>query len=306
MFLSLQYLRGLAALAVVYFHTYGKIGAQGVTLFFVISGFIMAHLMQTKHRTWQIFFMARLLRVAPLYWILSLLTLALGFAYDPTVQRIVLSLSFLSLGTILPVGWTLTYEFIFYSLCTFSIFALRGVNRQMAATALLLVLADAALSLLLLSRGLSYGHYFLLFILGLAVYRLHARHAAATLPSLFIVALLAASLALLALPYLLGLAPLMVLFCDALAAFGIVWSLLVLESRQQLPNSAILLALGNASYSIYLTHYITIHAVGHYAPNAPNALLILLSVAVGLVCYRLLEAPLVRLAHERLQRAKRA
>lgn len=43
-FISIQYLRGFAALAVVAFHTswtHSQLGQAGVDLFFVISGFIM-------------------------------------------------------------------------------------------------------------------------------------------------------------------------------------------------------------------------------------------------------------------------
>ena len=81
---GLQYLRGIAALMVVFYHSrsyfgdvpdWTRIGSRGVDIFFVISGFIMAY--ATRHladdvtaiKASLIFLSKRFIRVVPLYWV---------------------------------------------------------------------------------------------------------------------------------------------------------------------------------------------------------------------------------------------
>ncbi|MEY2952412.1 MAG: hypothetical protein RLZZ401_499, partial [Pseudomonadota bacterium] len=81
---TIQYLRGVAALLVVWHHAGGQVpgisqflpergfGVSGVDLFFVISGFIMVLTTEGKSVTpWQ-FLQRRLVRVVPLYWPLTI------------------------------------------------------------------------------------------------------------------------------------------------------------------------------------------------------------------------------------------
>lgn len=130
MYNSLQYLRGISAILVVYFHLYQTTGEQGVAIFFIISGFIMMDIVHKKDRTALEFFKARFFRIAPLYYILTILTLLLGIAYDPTILRIIQSFSFTALGSVLPVGYTLTYEFIFYTLVALSIYKWGAISKK--------------------------------------------------------------------------------------------------------------------------------------------------------------------------------
>ena len=85
--LPIQYLRGIAAILVVWFHatiqvdgvsTYfsSSFGASGVDLFFVISGFIMVVTTAGKDVTPQRFFVLRIIRVVPLYWLATLAGIA--------------------------------------------------------------------------------------------------------------------------------------------------------------------------------------------------------------------------------------
>src|SRR4051794_23602479 len=84
--LVLQYLRGIAAMAVAIYHvqlgvtyysevptgTTSRFGAAGVDLFFVISGFIMFYIAAEKQPAPSKFLTARLLRVIPLYWLVTI------------------------------------------------------------------------------------------------------------------------------------------------------------------------------------------------------------------------------------------
>ncbi|QOT77910.1 acyltransferase family protein [Cupriavidus basilensis] len=74
MITNLQLLRGLAALAIVFYHTNYIVGDlrhtdfQGVHIFFVISGFIMTYIAQSTVSA-RDFLFRRLVRVVPLYWL---------------------------------------------------------------------------------------------------------------------------------------------------------------------------------------------------------------------------------------------
>lgn len=153
---SLQYLRALAAIMVVVFHAGELQGinghsqslptyvlASGVDIFFVLSGFLMARLAEREVSAYW-FFVRRILRVGPIYWLLTIL-LAAAAMLRPGLSTIELnyivvlkSLFFVPANfgadtlrvTILPVGWSLVYEVYFYLIFALSIFAgfrVRGV-----------------------------------------------------------------------------------------------------------------------------------------------------------------------------------
>ncbi len=165
----LQFLRGIAACAVVVEHLLNRyerremslaglpdllwhLGETGVSTFFAISGFIMVHIALRKRaerdRTaagWQ-FVRDRFTRIAPLYYLsmilyvaFSYLTLGVstnaGFRF-PGVAEWVHSFLFLPYvqpdGLIQPIyrlGWTLQYEVFFYAL--FAVGMVLGARRGM-------------------------------------------------------------------------------------------------------------------------------------------------------------------------------
>ena len=145
--LSIQYLRGIAAVMVVLHHilevhpsephwiSLGEfsLGAFGVDIFFVISGFIMWTSAKARPYGPGNFMLRRIVRVVPLYWTITLIT---AFASNPThptisipaVDPLLRSLFFIpqwSLefeGLIVPivkVGWTIELEMLFYLFFTF-------------------------------------------------------------------------------------------------------------------------------------------------------------------------------------------
>lgn len=83
---NIQVLRAFAALAVVFYHTGyfidGRVHTdfQGVAVFFVISGFIMVHISRKDAGH---FLLRRVIRIVPLYWAVTLLSVVwyvFGFA----------------------------------------------------------------------------------------------------------------------------------------------------------------------------------------------------------------------------------
>lgn len=140
---SLQVLRALAALAVVLFHCdWTGIASFGVELFFVLSGFIICHAAALDSRQ---FLAKRLARVVPLYWSATLGIFAIATVLpqlvpstQPTVANLVRSMAFFPYaredGFAFPLmflGWTLNYEMLFYV-----IFAIALMVRQSFAPAL--------------------------------------------------------------------------------------------------------------------------------------------------------------------------
>jgi exopolysaccharide production protein ExoZ len=149
---NLQAVRAVAAIGVVVFH-FGlmpatslpfQVGAFGVDLFFVLSGFIIAH---SSARSARHFLPRRLIRVIPAYWIATLIAALVTLqALSPTeaVDWLIQSLFYLphpqGRPPLIFVAWTLVYELAFYLLYWL---ALRFGTRAAppACIALLLVLA---------------------------------------------------------------------------------------------------------------------------------------------------------------------
>jgi len=143
---GVQALRALAAALVVVHHSismslmwvvrrpgapYWTNGAAGVDIFFVISGFVMAISvpgLAGKRNKAGVFLWRRFTRIVPLYWAaltVRLAQLLLAPAQDPTLTpwRVVASYLFIPAkngkGEVFPIvvaGWTLNYEVFFYLL----------------------------------------------------------------------------------------------------------------------------------------------------------------------------------------------
>ncbi len=140
---GVQYLRYFAALLVVLSHTWQLVpkvgardlssgfdgGASGVDIFFVISGFIMVYITQARETRGRDFFLHRVLRIAPAYWVATLimtvcLIIAPSLFSSAHLTLVHVGTSFLFVPwphpvqpgalPLLQVGWTLNYEMLFY------------------------------------------------------------------------------------------------------------------------------------------------------------------------------------------------
>ncbi|WP_310339831.1 acyltransferase [Rhodoferax saidenbachensis] len=153
--INVQYLRAIAALMVVWVHARDQFdwlkiqfpsgaGAAGVDLFFVISGFIMVYTTYGKKISPLDFMLRRIERIAPLYWAATLAILCVAAVAPALLKSTVLSgphilasLAFLPMlspafpNNYWPLhipGWTLNYEMAFYLLFSVSLLA-HGVWR---------------------------------------------------------------------------------------------------------------------------------------------------------------------------------
>lgn len=145
---SIQALRGIAALMVMFFHfkwmlygdayfDLGRIlfinGAVGVDMFFVISGFIMSYNSKTHGvESVKKFIVNRAIRILPAYYVILLITFALSggmstFHYADKAANFISSLTFSPIYTyeapmylnssgMYGIRWTLNYEIYFYML----------------------------------------------------------------------------------------------------------------------------------------------------------------------------------------------
>jgi len=326
---GVQALRFLAALAVVLLHANFYVGqrltdqpvslwtggAWGVDIFFVISGFVMVVSTQTligNPRGWRVFFMRRVVRIAPLYWIIMSLKVVLLLALPSALfnnpfdlERVVTSYFFIPsrnpAGMIEPihgVGWTLNFEMFFYAMFAAAMFlrisVFRFVGPVLAFCALMSVLRDE-------KTWPAITFYFdpivLEFFWGMIIARLALRHAPPPAAGL---ALAAAGFALIlgrdaAGPV--GEALAVVGVGPALAVAGVVVMEPWLSGRTPRP----LLVLGDASYSIYLFHPLVAPVVpavfaklGLIEPDAAFALAAIFAICASMVVYYGVEMPVLR------------
>ncbi len=143
-------------------HYAAHFGTVGVDLFFVISGFIMWTTTETSRRGPVRFWLARIVRIVPLYWIFTTLYVAAAlitpesfYVVHLEAAHIVKSYLFVpathpNLGLIAPVytlGWTLNYEMFFYLLFGFCLFVPSPRLRfALLASAFLLLVAGGLLA----------------------------------------------------------------------------------------------------------------------------------------------------------------
>jgi exopolysaccharide production protein ExoZ len=282
MLTNLQGVRALAAIGVVVFH-FGllpatrlpfAVGAAGVDLFFVLSGFIIAHSSADSARH---FLAHRLIRVVPAYWIATAIAALFTLqSMDSTgaLGWFVQSLFYLpgpgGRPALIFVAWTLVYELAFYLLFWLALrFGLR--RAPWIALALLLILGLASLPAapgpwpLLLEFGIGIG----IFLLSERLTAVGAVQGAAGL------VLAGLGIALLpAMPLLTPYDPddyqsLDRVLCWGLPSGAIILGLVIAERRGFAIKSRTVLLLGAASYSLYLLHPVVVGQLLQLPPARP-------------------------------------
>lgn len=349
---GLQGLRGIAACAVVWSHAYARaertwiteigrssldphpaliqIGHFGVDLFFVLSGFLMTYLHRRDFGcpdASQEFLRRRIIRIVPLYWLLSaagLLLLAFVpsvFSYHKSIELgwMVGCFAFIPWpmsdgfsSPIIGTGWTLDYEMYFYA-----IFALALLFRSGLRTLCAAMCASVALGLVFTPQHpwaqLVTGPLLLEFVLGVLV-----AFCARYLTQRTAVALMGIAIALI----LSGGDPYAQSSHQELTrvwCWGIPCALLLASTVHLAPScqgriGRFLVLLGDASYSIYLFQVFALPVVAvalrelripHILPiDLAIVILWMLACTAGVICWACIEKPLTlflkrrpRLAH---------
>lgn len=313
MLTNLQGMRAFAAISVMLFHFAllpatslpFKIGAFGVDLFFVLSGFIIAH---SASRTGRHFLAHRLIRVVPPFWIATLIAFLFTLPKVPLAAAsgwLVQSLFYLpgpgGRPALIFVAWTLVYELAFYLLYWL---ALRLGPRRAPFACLPLLALIAFLPL----PGVPGPWPLLLeFALGIGIYLVAERTAVLrAIPGWAGLLLASVGLAaLLTMPRLTGYSPddfqsAQRVLTWGLPAAAVVLGLVAAERGGLAIRNRFVLLLGGASYAIYLLHPIAVGQILQLPAHAVPlnwltcAAAAAVTIAVSIAFYLVIEAPLLR------------
>lgn len=307
---SVQILRFIAASMVVMLHatvhrdhSWFAVGSGGVDIFFVISGFIIARMLPFKSA--RQFVRDRLTRIYPIYWLLTLpaAMLAASTSLPETLTSVTLWPAFGELHfPYLVAGWTLCFEMLFYAGAT--VFLL---NRR-AGLGLLALYPLAVAGALMLDWPVLrfFGNPIVAeFIFGLLIARTNTRDRPLGALSLVVgIALLVITASGFGMPaYVFDVwQPVRSIIWGVPAAM-VVWGALQFEDALKGHVVRALSYGGDASYSIYLTHGLTIWTLRALFPW-PVA--VFYAMGIGLLCYQFIERPLLRLSRQAVRAATSA
>ena len=340
---SIQAYRGFAAMLVVAFHAnliaseyfeqtpitdFFSFGHSGVPFFFVLSGFIIYYIHKAdigKPQRGKPYLYKRIARIYPIYWIVTLAVLpayflvpSFGSPYHREFVALVKSLILIPQdhSPHLAVAWTLCHEMFFYLMFALLIYKKR-LGQGLFAFWMLMTLGAVLMTnfsevILEFPSTFVFSPYNLLFGFGLLAGWLNDKSwkllSAIRFPS-----------------FLLGNVLFVATGCmenywtgtndGSIMLFGLAAFLLVLSASDQrveklFASNKLLQLLGNASYSVYLTHFLTMSMLGKVIgrfellgelPNVINWGLLCISAAVvGTVLYRYVERPLLASARRHI------
>ena len=338
---SIQYLRGIAALLVVAFHVKVRLARMGydgawpgwlgcgVDIFFVISGTIMWITTFDRPMSPGAFLLRRFLRIAPLYYAMTALIVAIMLVAPALVvggridlHHIAASVLFLPalhpvLGTmepVLPQGWTLNYEMGFYLLFAGALF----LSWPFRALAVLLALLGLVLAGLGSDPRSIFGFFTSSLILEFGFGLLVGVAVTSGLrpPKTLAAMLLLAGAVGIPATWTLVESGVSRAWLSGTSAMALVSGAVFLEVRGTVWRSRVMHLLGDASYSIYLVHGLVLSAIGAawakgglgIAPVALAAFTVVSVVGaalVGIAVYYGAERPLQNLSR-RVTSRKRA
>lgn len=342
---SIQYLRAVAAMMVVVVHLYPQLqrmGYQGywpewlgagVDIFFVLSGFLMWLTTCEKKVGVLTFYRRRAVRIVPLYWVLMSVAVAIMLVAPQLLQttrfnlfHVIASYLFIMVPNpaglvepVLTVGWTLNYEMFYYAV--FGLTLVLPVAWRFGATALvfgtlavlgwtgvgsgsLIIKAYTADIMLEFLLGMALGAWFVKFI------KLD-QPAQASKPWSALLGWVLVLGGVATLPLMAAIAPGAVRpLAQGLPAMAIVGGAILLERCQALPRMKLLHKLGDASYSLYVSHAFVLSAVSQawrklHLDALPGGqagfclVAMLCALATGVIVYEMLEKPLIALFRKR-------
>lgn len=336
---SIQVFRGLAAVMVLIAHSNimlnrslfsGSLitGYVGVDFFFVLSGFIIMLTCKKNIGSGKIvgYIRKRVVRVFPAYIVYTAIAAIVSYYYmittgtgivtwiDVNVRNFLQSISLYPFSTdvskppILPVAWTLTYEMIFYVLFSSLFFIKRKAGIVLiSCTWILLIVINA-------NVNISNGDYLLYaflslrnieFIMGCAMAYFASYHVNWKISA----TALFCGVAMLVISWNNTLNGVSITTLGNWAAFGVPFAMIIfgatrlegLIHKNQGIIFRFMIYLGDASYSIYLVHFIVImicrrimfdHGmqIGYVEFWATSAIALIVSLAM----YELIEKPVMR------------
>jgi exopolysaccharide production protein ExoZ len=325
--LSLQVFRGLAALIVLIHHgviimsdkelgvinAIFDVGWVGVDFFFVLSGFIIyytCHTLIGNRKNLNEYLFKRVIRIYPLYWIITIGVLLIysimNFEREFNAMQIIKSLLLFPQTEVpvVSVSWSLVYELFFYIMFGLTIYFGKYFARVILSIWILGIVLNSF-------KVINITKYFFLdfifsnnnleFLIGCIVAYFIINFRVKYNRGLLLIGIL------------------MVIFSwmkviegeiirystESMLIFGFSSGLIVLSAvsidlKKSPKYPRFLIILGDASYSIYLTHVFIFGflnqiyiKLGFFDPLLAFILMIIITIILGGVCYFLLEKPLL-------------
>lgn len=283
----IQSFRGLAAILVLIHHgakigrdyvgyeylgNIFRVGWIGVDFFFVLSGFIIYyahfHDLGQRHKALD-FYKKRLFRVFPVYWFVTTVLVIMffsvpewGIGYETQLDVIIKSYILFPQphDPILNVGWTLVYEMYFYLLFGLLIFFKSNISKVLIFSWITGVFVNSFGILNFNNFYLSFifSNYNLEFLMGCLIGNLVLKVKLNQSHVYLIMSIGILGIGLGAYFHLSGY--LERYSTESMLVFGSTFSMLVLaaaklDMSRKITIPSIFLIIGNASYSIYLTHF---------------------------------------------------
>ena len=314
---SLQSLRFVAALMVVYIHAaqvaraatgangllppeFQIAGQSGVDIFFVISGVIIAR--TAKGLTWQEFGWKRFRRIIPIYFIVCIFATLISLRNGSHVEWRELAATFLlwpatDIMTVplLPVAWTLCFEALFYVAAALVIADRRWLAPILLTFGISVVLRGQGPIFQFLGNPLIFE-----FLLGVAVANAPATRQAIWFIPAGAIALIVAGFTGAApmgntMSYLLGEGGF-----QRVLVYGVPAALIVYGTMQIASRESAWTRQGDASYSLYLTHSLlmpTLLALWKLVPLPADLVILITAAASVLFGWRIhlaIEKPVTR------------
>jgi exopolysaccharide production protein ExoZ len=309
---NLQALRAFAAINVVVFHAIGTAagyampvyylkplegwGSNGVDIFFVISGFMMAQIGIHKRPTPLHFLIDRIKRICPTYYFWTAIMLIVSFSIPQVMNNQHVDIkqyvtSFLFLSQLLTgkfpaiyVGWSLEYEMLFYVI--FACCLLANNIKVALALCLITLIFLVVLNLskpLVLEFGFGMG-------VGIIIAKLHPTKIGKLAWPCFWLGFLGLLATIFYRPV--GEQSYLMLLVLGVPATFLVFSLSIV---QQIKNKFLIL-IGDASYSIYLVQVLTLPAsfkifvkMNVLSGDVAVVLAVLATTAFGIISYFCIE-----------------
>ena len=326
---SLTVLRAIAATTVIFFHTLAPtghtFGGFGVDIFFVLSGFVIALVLDSPGITARLFLADRIARIVPLYWLLTfsvfaatLIAPSLFNSTTANLGNLLKSRLFIPYrkesGEIFPmlfVGWTLNYEMMFYAVAAVSLILMRRHRLLFASTLIFAIVCAVRASGSHGALATFYSHERVFeFPLGFTAWWLWKR--GIRINPLLAGCMVAGCYAWMAFVDWHQMADSPLLYFG-IPAFLMVFGSLSLESMigsDPLTRGAIFV--GNASYAVYLSHPYCVEAARKLLPKAIHgfdvtspigvAIIIVVATTVGGMLYWFADRPLHTGARQLLHR----
>jgi exopolysaccharide production protein ExoZ len=265
-----------------------RLGAFGVDLFFVISGFIMVTI--ATDTSWRKFLAGRARRILPPYWFYTTLVVFVSlvapaivnssFPHPPSLWRSYLLIPD-TVGPLLAVGWTLIHEMYFYLCFALMIVLIRSCGFTLPFLLLTWMAAVVCLDAVLKINDINdpvaavVAHPLTLeFVFGATIGILIRRKIAACAAPALMAGIAVFMMIVLWFP---GTAAGLIvdpnwmrpILIGAPCAL-IVYAAVAMEIRGALNAPRWLTTLGDASYSTYLSHVLVLSALGRLFAMAPS------------------------------------